>query len=138
MIIARTEALIAGQGIKEALNRAYAYEKAGADSILIHSKSKSPEEIFEFSKQWEGTVPLTVVPTSYPDVSIKELEKNNIKMVIYANQSLRASYFAINKLLEEIIDSDKISDVNQEMVSMEDIFQLQKMYDITNQQKKFC
>ena len=48
MIIARTEALIAGLGVNEAIKRATAYENAGADAILIHSKSKSPQEIFEF------------------------------------------------------------------------------------------
>jgi len=138
MIIARTEALIAEQGVKEALDRAYAYEKAGADSILVHSKSTSPKEIFEFTKKWEGSVPLAVVPTTYPDVSLKKLEKNKIKMVIYANQSLRASYFAMNKLLQEITSNDKISDVKQAMASMEDIFHLQKTYDIKNQERKIA
>ena len=41
MVIARTEALIANQGIDEAIKRANAYEKAGADAILIHSKKIS-------------------------------------------------------------------------------------------------
>ena len=38
LIIARLEALIAGLGMNEAIKRAKAYEKAGADAILIHSK----------------------------------------------------------------------------------------------------
>jgi len=69
MIIARTEALIVGQGVKEAIKRANAYEKAGADAILIHSKAKTPEEIFEFCDLWEGEIPLVVVPTSYQTVT---------------------------------------------------------------------
>ena len=59
-------------------------------------------------------------------------------MVIYANQSLRASYFAMNKLLQEITSNDKISDVKQAMASMEDIFHLQKTYDIKNQERKIA
>jgi phosphoenolpyruvate phosphomutase len=73
MIIARTEALIAKKGIDEALNRANAYENAGADAILIHSREKSPDEIFEFSEKWKGSIPLVVVPTSYPSVKVDEL-----------------------------------------------------------------
>src|SRR4026209_2914813 len=37
-IVARVEALIAGWGLGEALKRAEAYRRAGADAILIHSK----------------------------------------------------------------------------------------------------
>ena len=97
MIIARTEALIAEVGMDEAIQRADAYENAGADAILIHSKKETPDEIIEFSELWKGNIPLVVVPTTYPTVSVEELIKNKFKMVIYANQSLRASYLAMNK-----------------------------------------
>ena len=78
MIIARTEALIAGMGIDEALKRAYAYEDAGANAILIHSKKNTPDEIFEFSYKWNGKVPFIVVPTSYPSVGLDELIEHKI------------------------------------------------------------
>ena len=87
MLIARTEALISGMEMKEAIKRANAYEKAGADAILIHSKQNSPEEVFEFSESWGGTLPLVVVPTSFPTVKIDELISHKIKMIIYANQT---------------------------------------------------
>ena len=74
MIIARTEALIAEKGMDEAIRRANAYENAGANAILIHSKKNTPEEIFEFSNKWEGKIPLVVVPTSYPSVKLNELK----------------------------------------------------------------
>ena len=47
MSIARTEALIAGWGMDQALRRAEAYRQAGADAILIHSKLSRPDEILE-------------------------------------------------------------------------------------------
>ena len=103
MIIARTEALIAGLGMKEALNRASAYEEAGADAILIHSKKETPEEIFEFANSWNGNAPLVVVPTAYPNVTINELINHKIKMIIYANQTLRAAHASISRLLKQII-----------------------------------
>ena len=135
MIIARTEALIAEVGMDEAIQRADAYENAGADAILIHSKKETPDEIIEFSELWKGNIPLVVVPTTYPTVSVEELIKNKFKMVIYANQSLRASYLAKNKVLKEIKNSERISEIKQEMTSMEKIFELQEMYEITNQEK---
>ena len=92
MIIARIEALIAESGMKEALKRAAAYEKAGADAILIHSNKKTPDEIFQFCDSWNGNVPLVAIPTSYGNVTTKELIDHRIKMIIYANQTLRVSH----------------------------------------------
>ena len=135
MIIARTEALIAGMGIDEALKRAYAYENAGANAILIHSKEKDPTEIFEFSDKWKGNIPLVVVPTSYPSVSVDELISHKIKMVIYANQSLRVAYTAISRVLNEIYHTKRLTDVKQEMSSMEEIFELQKMFNIKEEEE---
>jgi len=135
MIIARTEALIAGLGLKEAIKRAQAYEKAGADAILIHSKKNTPDEVFEFADTWGGSLPLVIVPTSYPSVKISDLKLHNIRMVIYANQTLRASHAAIKKILDQILKSESINEVKEEISSMEEIFNLQKMYDIKKQEE---
>src|SRR4029077_20072450 len=64
LIIARTEALIAGLGEAEAHKRAAAYAEAGADMILVHSKQKTPDEIERFVKAWTGPLPLAIVPTA--------------------------------------------------------------------------
>ena len=136
MIIGRTEALISGLGMKEAVKRANAYEKAGADAILIHSKQDSPEEIFEFSESWGGTLPLVVVPTSFPTVKLDELISHKIKMVIYANQTLRATHAIISKVLEQLKNSASINDLSIDMTSMQEIFQLQETYNIKKQEEK--
>ena len=136
MIIARTEALISGMGMKEAIKRANAYEKAGADAILIHSKRDSPEEVFEFSESWGGTLPLVVVPTSFPTVKLEELISHNIKMIIYANQVLRATHAIISKVLEQLQNSPSINDVSVDMTSMQKIFELQETYNIKKQEEK--
>ena len=134
-IIARIEALISGTGIEQALQRAYAYEKAGADLILIHSKKITPEEIFEFSDSWKGSAPLVVIPTTYYSVNVDELIEHKIKMVIYANQTLRAAHFALSKLLKQMKSANNMSQLQNEMSSMEDIFELQEMYDVKSQEK---
>ena len=135
MLIARTEALISGMGIKEAIKRANAYEKAGADAILIHSKQNTPDEIFEFSESWGGTLPLVVVPTSYPTVRLDELISHRIKMIIYANQTLRVTHAIISKLLKQLKNSTSISDISEDMSSMKEIFQLQETYKIKKQEE---
>ena len=132
LIIARVEALISGLGMNEALKRATAYENAGSDAILIHSKQKTPDEIFEFT----DSVPIVVVPTTYDDVKISDLSSHNIKMIIYANQTLRVSHLAITKLLREMINAEHISDVKEEMSTMQDIFNLQEMFSLKEKEKE--
>ena len=135
LIIARVEALISGAGMNEALKRATAYENAGADAILIHSKQKTPDEVFEFADSWNGSVPIVVVPTTYNTTKISELESHKIKMVIYANQTLRVAHMAMSRLLQELIKIDRISDVEDKISTMQDIFDLQQMYSVKNKEK---
>jgi phosphoenolpyruvate phosphomutase len=136
MIIARIEALISGAGMDEALKRATAYENAGADAILIHSKQKTPDEIFEFTDSWKGSSPIVVIPTTYDSVSIDELISHKIKAVIHANQTLRAAHSSMSIILKQMINSDRLSDVKEKISSMEDIFELQKMYQIKDEEKE--
>ena len=135
MIIARTEALIAGMGMNEAIKRAHAYEDAGADAILIHSKKDTPNEIFEYSDMWNGNIPLVVVPTSYPSVNLDELISHKIRMVIYANQSLRVAHAAMSRVLQEINKTKSLSEVEEKMSTMEQIFELQEMYNIKKEEE---
>ena len=134
-VIARIEAFISGMGLEQALKRAYAYEKAGADLILIHSKKITPEEIFEFSDSWKGSAPLVVIPTTYYSVNVDELIEHKIKMVIYANQTLRAAHFALSKLLKQMKNANNMSQLQNQMSSMDDIFKLQEMHNMKSQEK---
>ena len=136
MIIARVEALISGAGMNEALKRATAYEKAGADAILIHSEKKTPEEVFEFTKLWKGNSPVIVIPTTYDSVSLDELISHKIKMVIHANQTLRAAHASMSRILKQMINSNSLSEVKEEISSMEDIFHLQEMFNIQEKEKE--
>tara|TARA_B100000929_G_scaffold270168_1_gene240170 strand:- start:153 stop:1049 length:897 start_codon:yes stop_codon:yes gene_type:complete len=135
-IIARVEALISGAGMNEALKRATAYEKAGADAILIHSKKKTPEEVFEFAESWKGNSPIIVIPTTYDSVSLDELISHKIKMVINANQTLRAAHASMSRILKQMINSNSLSEVKEEISSMEDIFHLQEMFNIQEKEKE--
>ncbi len=106
MVIARCESLITGAGLADALMRVQAYIAAGADGIMIHSKSKTPDEIALFCQaygQLSRRVPLVVVPSTYPQVTEQELARQGVNIVIYANHMLRSSYPAMLRTAETIL-----------------------------------
>jgi phosphoenolpyruvate phosphomutase len=126
VVIARTEALIAGLGLDEALRRAEAYAEAGADMILFHSKSKTPDEIVECVKRWSGKVPVTLVPTNYPDLDEPAMEAmGKVKMVIYGNQTVRAAVKAVEEVLQEIRRSRGARSIEERIATVNRVFALQ-------------
>jgi phosphoenolpyruvate phosphomutase len=136
MVIARVEALIAGWGLEEALRRAHAYAEAGADAILIHSKQPDPSEIVEFARAWGGAAPLVIVPTTYPAITLDEVSRLGVKMVIYANHGLRASIKAINTVLSKI-KTEGLHAIEDDIVPMSEVFRLQGMPEMKEQEKVF-
>src|SRR3954452_13099426 len=90
-IVARIEALISGHGLDEALRRADAYQAAGADAILIHSKRSSAAEILAFAERWDNRCPVVIVPTMYYATPTDEYRRARISTVIWANHNLRAA-----------------------------------------------
>ncbi|MFQ6618179.1 MAG: phosphoenolpyruvate mutase, partial [Fidelibacterota bacterium] len=137
MVIARVEALIAGWGLEEALKRAHSYVEAGADAIFIHSKSNKPDEIINFTKAWDFSAPLVICPTSYPTISLEEIENLGIKMVIYANHGLRAAIRAMNEVLSLICKSGRLDAVDDRIVTMREVFELQGMLQMKESEKIF-
>ena len=105
-------------------------------AILIHSKQNTPNEFFDFCDSWTGNIPIISIPTSYPSVTLNELENHNVKMVIYANQSLRKAYWAMEDYLHTLSKAQSLSEINSEMSTMEDIFNLQEMYKIKKQESE--
>jgi len=127
MIIARCESLIAGAGLDDALIRAKAYIQAGADGIMIHSKSKTPDEIFEFCEHYQSfdkKVPLVVVPSTYSQVTEEELEAHGVNVVIYANQLLRSAYPAMKKTAERILEHGRALEASEYCMSVKEILSL--------------
>jgi len=138
VVVARVEALIAGLGEAEALARATAYEEAGADMILIHSKQKTPDEIESFVNNWKGSVPLVIVPTAYPQMTMERARLlGKIAMYICGNHAIRAAVTAMQKTFAKILADGGIHDVNDDIVSVEEIFRLQGMDQMKTNEKKF-
>lgn len=127
MVIARIESLILDKGMDDALVRARAYVKAGVDGIMIHSRQKNPDEIFQFAEIFRGEfsyVPLVSVPTSYNQVTEEELAVHGFNIVIYANQLLRASYPAMRDVASEILKSGRSAEVDGKIISIKEILEL--------------
>ena len=129
MVIARIESFIVGKGLKDALHRAEIYSKAGADAILIHSKEKTPAEIFSFAKEFRKSknfVPLVSVPSTYSKVYEKDLIKNGFKLVIYANQLLRAAYPAMQNTAKTILKNKRAFEADKKIIPIKEIINLIK------------
>ena len=127
MIIARIESYILGKGVADAIARAKAYIKAGADGIMIHSKEKSPIQIAEFCREYkklQKKVPLVAVPTTYNIIHEDELEKLGVSIVIYANHLLRSSYKAMKKVAQGILANGRSAGADEDCCSVGEIFDL--------------
>ena len=138
LVIARTEALIADLGIDEALRRGAAYAEAGADLLLIHSKRKTPDEIVAFANAWPGTIPLTIVPTAYPDLTeAKARALGKIGIMIYANHAVRAAVTAMRDIFAAIRRDGGIHEVDKRIATVEDIFELQRVPAMKAAEKRY-
>ena len=127
MIIARIESLILKQGMEDALSRAKAYIKAGADGIMIHSREKQPDEIFEFCdkfREFAPEVPLVVVPTSYNQVYEEELSAKGVNIIIYANHLIRSAYPAMQETAISILENERSKEVDDKCLSIKEILTL--------------
>jgi phosphonopyruvate hydrolase len=126
LLVARTEALIAGLGQEEALRRGMAYAEAGADAVLIHSREKTPDEILEFCRAWPGRVPLVLVPTAYPQLTFAEIAAlRKIGLIICANHAIRAAVAAMRSTFARILAEGGLAGVESSIATVAEIFDLQ-------------
>ncbi|MGW7824486.1 isocitrate lyase/phosphoenolpyruvate mutase family protein [Streptomyces puniciscabiei] len=127
MVIARLESLIAGSTMEDAISRALLYAKAGADAILIHSRLKTPAEIETFSREARTaglTVPLFAVPTTYHTSSVDELHAMGVSGMIYANQLIRGSVTAMERVLSRLAADGSTTAMEPEISTLKELFSL--------------
>jgi phosphoenolpyruvate phosphomutase len=137
MVIARTEALIAGWGQEEALKRAEAYAEAGADAVLIHSKSKKFDELNTVYKAWSGRVPLVVVPTIFDQTTAAEMEEAGAKIIIYANQPVRAAIRSMRDTLALIKQDTRPGAANDRIVTLSEVYDIVGVPQMEQDEKAF-
>jgi len=127
MLIARIESLILEKGMDDALGRARAYVRAGADGIMIHSRKETPDEIFEFCDKFRAenkTTPLVVVPSTFSSVTEEKFLEHGVNIVIYANQLLRSAFPAMMKTAETILEHGRAQEADEFCMSIKKIINL--------------
>ncbi len=127
MICARIESLILEQGMDDAITRAFAFVKAGADAIMIHSRKRDPEEIFIFVEKFRAentTTPIVVVPTSFNMVTEEEFKKRGVNIIIYANQLTRAGFPAMQEAARTILKNHRAKECDEICMPFKDIIRL--------------
>lgn len=124
-VVARIEALIVGRGLAEALERAEAYYRSGADAILVHSKRSSPEQVLAFMKEWQHDCPIVIVPTTYSDTPTKVFSQAGVSVVIWANHLLRSSIVAMQRVAAAIHQEQSPLAIESEIASIQEVFRLQ-------------
>jgi len=137
-IVARVEAFIAGWGLAEALKRAEAYHRAGADAILIHSKHSQPDEVIEFAHEWAGRSPLVIVPTKYYATPVEVFERAGISLVIWANHMIRSAISAMQATAANIHSTRSLVESEGRIASVSEIFRLQGAEELLEAEKLYA
>ena len=137
VVVARTEAFIAGWGLEEALVRATAYAEAGADAILVHSKRKDSSDITAFMKHWDNRVPVVIVPTMYPSEPIENFVRTGVWNFIFANHSVRTVVTALQRNLRMLRNTLDLMSIENDIVPVSEVFRLQDVQELKNSEARY-
>ena len=137
VVVARTEAFIAGWGLQEALLRATSYAQNGADVILVHSKRRDSKEIMEFMDHWKLDVPVVIVPTKYPSEPIKNFRERGIHNFIFANHTLRTVITSVQANLKKLRETSDLMSLEDKIVPVAEIFRLQNVAELKESEARY-
>jgi phosphoenolpyruvate phosphomutase len=137
VVVARTEAFIAGWGLDEALLRATAYAEAGADAILVHSKRKDSSDITAFMKHWDNRVPIVIVPTMYPTEPIENFVRTGVSNFIFANHSVRTVVTALQRNLGMLRNTLDLMSIENDIVPVSEVFRLQDVQELKSSEARY-
>jgi phosphoenolpyruvate phosphomutase len=137
VLVARVEALISGLGMEEALRRAEAYHRAGADAILIHSKRSTADEIFAFARHWAGRAPLVIVPTMFYATPTELFREAGISTVIWANHLLRSGIVAMRETAARIAEDESLVRVEGQVAPVSEVFRLVGNAELEQAEKRY-
>ncbi|WBL77826.1 phosphoenolpyruvate mutase [Bradyrhizobium xenonodulans] len=137
VLVARTEALIAGQGMDEAILRASAYAAAGADAILIHSSKTTAEEVLSFAAAWQHRLPVVIVPTKYYRTPVSAYRDAGISTVIWANHSMRSAIAAMMNVCGRIIAEESIAGIEPDIARLDEVFDLLRYDELADAEMRY-
>ena len=137
VVVARVESFIAGWGLDEALRRAEAYRRAGADAILIHSARSDPSEILAFQREWGDRLPVVIVPTKYYRTPTQVFRDAGFSLVIWANHLMRSALASMLRTAREIFDRECLHTVEPTVAPLEEVFRLQDAAELEWAEKRY-
>lgn len=137
VIVARVEAFVAGRGLGEALKRAEAYRRAGADAILIHSTHHSPQEVLSFKHEWSDRLPVFIVPTTYYLTPTEVFREYGFSAIIWANHMMRSCITAMQKTAQEIFASQSLFSVEERIAPLPEVFRLQGTDELIEAESRY-
>lgn len=120
-IVARTEALVAGLGVAEAVKRATAYADAGADAVFVQSLDATGAEVLNFGREWKRRTPVFIAPTRLPHVTKKEFFAAGISHAIFANQGLRAAHRAVDQTFRTLSEATSAQSVEGDISTIKEV-----------------
>ncbi|HEX2676276.1 MAG TPA: phosphoenolpyruvate mutase [Polyangiales bacterium] len=137
VVVARTEAFIAGWGLDEALLRATAYAENGADCVLVHSKRSDSNEILAFMEKWDQRIPIVIVPTKYPKEPISKFVEAGVSNFIFANHALRSVVTVLQRNLRILHDTQDLMSIEKDIVPVSEIFRLQDVDELKTSEERY-
>jgi phosphoenolpyruvate phosphomutase len=136
-VVARVEAFITGLGLAEALRRADAYHRAGADAILMHSKIPEADQVLSFMKEWQDTCPVVIVPTKYYTTPTQEFADAGVSLVIWANHLLRSCIAAMQHTANKLYREQTLMAIENEVAPLQEIFRLQNADELKEAELRY-
>jgi phosphoenolpyruvate phosphomutase len=130
-LVARTEGFIAGEDLDTVLSRAERYCAAGADAIIVHSKSDRADEILQFARAWRNRTPIIVIPTTYPQLSFSVAASAGISGIICANQLMRASMQAAEEYVQQLVKADSIEECEIPLSPLSGLLDVVQRFDVS-------
>jgi len=115
MILARTDAR-AVEGFEAALDRARAYQEAGADFLFVEAPL-SREELTAIPRQVPGIhLCNMVIGGKTPLLPRAELAAAGYAVILYANAALQASLLAMQEVLQHLHDRGSIEGIESKLM----------------------
>ena len=116
LIIARTDAR-AVEGLQEAIDRAHAYQEAGADILFIEAP-RSFDEMKTIRKSLHVSIPLLanmVEGGKTPVKTAKDLKKLGFNIVIFPGGAVRAATFQLQEYYAGLLKNGSNSEFSKKM-----------------------
>ncbi|ASY73775.1 phosphoenolpyruvate mutase [Sinorhizobium fredii] len=137
ILVARTEAMIAGHSLDEAIVRADAYAEAGADAILIHSRKTVADEILAFAEEWDNKLPVVIVPTKYYRTPVSAYRDARISTVIWANHTMRAAIAGMRHICGRIHAEQSVATIEDEVAGLDELFRLMAYDELAEAEEQY-